>query len=155
MEGKEGLPVADTTVVAHLEYEAARIATNEPEQAFSAKMRLAWALAHSERGRVDYERATRMIEDMMEVTSDVKREDREVMNELLYLKAVANLNTDDLITAHYTVTKLLERSPRSNQGNALKGRINNEILKKGLAGIGILAGVVTVGVTLAMRLAKR
>lgn len=146
----DGLPVAEESVVAHLEHEAARIATNKPDEAFGARLRLAWALAHSERGRVDYARAKTMIMEMLRTT-----EDKQSVQELLYLKAVASLNVDDLITAHYTVSELLETSPRSTQALALKERINSEILRKGLTGIGILAGVVTIGATLAMKLARK
>ena len=124
-----------------------------------------------------------MIMEMLRTT-----EDRQSVQELLYLKAVASLNVDDLITAHYTVSELLEvrkgrilllqapkglrtirrltlslppspprskTSPRSTQALALKERINSEILRKGLTGIGILAGVVTIGATLAMKLARK
>ena len=128
---------------------------------------------------MDYERAKTMIVEMLRTTKD-----RQSVQELLYLKAVASLNVDDLITAHYTVSELLEvrkdefcyytrrkvrtirrltlslpppsqTSPRSTQALALKERINSEILRKGLTGIGILAGVVTIGATLAMKLARK
>ena len=35
----DGLPVAEESVVAHLEHEAARIATNKPDEAFGARLR--------------------------------------------------------------------------------------------------------------------
>ena len=157
------LPVADATVVAHLEHEAARIATTKPEEAFSAKLRLAWALAHSEKGQADYARAKAMTSEMLaraeerEGTGDPEatREVAQSIQELLYLKAVASFNLDDLVTAHLTVTQLLERCPHSHQGLALKERINSEILRKGLTGIGILAGVATIGATLLMKLASK
>jgi len=129
------------------------LATNNPKEAFGARIRLAWALAHSERGHQDYVRAKSMTTALLEE----KREDLDTQKviELLYVKAVANLNAGDLITAHYTVTELLQRSPRSHQGLALKGRIHDELLRKGLTGIGILAGVVTVGATLITKLARK
>lgn len=52
---------------------------------------------------MDYARAKTMIMEMLRTT-----EDRQSVQELLYLKAVASLNVDDLITAHYTVSELLE-----------------------------------------------
>ena len=52
---------------------------------------------------MDYARAKTMIMEMLRTT-----EDKQSVQELLYLKAVASLNVDDLITAHYTVSELLE-----------------------------------------------
>ena len=77
----------------------AMLATNNPKEAFGARIRLAWALAHSERGHQDYVRAKSMTTALLEE----KREDLDTQKviELLYVKAVANLNAGDLITGTY------------------------------------------------------
>jgi len=137
-------------MVTSLEREAAEIATNKPQEAFSAKLRLAWALAHSSRGHADYARAKLMITELLKTTRE-----RQAVQELLYLKAVASLNIDDLIAAHHTVSELLDHSPHSHQGLALKERINGEILRKGLTGIGILAGGLAIGAAVIAKLALR
>ena len=46
-------------------------------------------------------------------------------------------------------------SPHSHQALALKEKINNETLKKGLVGIGIIAGVAAIGGLVAMRMGRR
>ncbi len=150
--GHPELPEAGEAVLTHLEHEAAETSANDPAAAFAAKMRLAWGLAHSWRGAPDYRRAKRMIADLL---AGAEAEDAQAIKELLYLRAVAHLNCGELVGAHHHVSQLLEHAPFSTQGQALKERINDEMLRKGLTAFGLLVGAVTIGATLLTKMAAR
>ena len=49
----------------------------------------------------------------------------------------------------------IQHSPHSHQGLALKERINGDIVRKGLTGIGILAGGLAIGAAVIAKLALR
>lgn len=105
--GEVRLPVADSETVARLEREAAEAATHAPKDAYAAKLRLAWALAHSSAGHAHYVRARHLVGRMLREARAPPAGDAQAEAELLYLMSVARLNAADLVGAHQSVSTLL------------------------------------------------
>ena len=158
--GIPSLPVANEYVVELLEssLEAEQedelsVVPSSTEEAsiVQAKVRLAWGLAHSCRGREDYSRAKDLTTELLCL---VKRSTQKRM-ELMYLKAVATYNLGDLQGAEACVDDLLAIAPRSTQGLALRDMIRRDMMRKRGAVGGAIATAAAFGAAVASLLAAR
>ena len=158
--GIPSLPVANEYVVELLEssLEAEQedelsVVPSSTEEAsiVQAKVRLAWGLAHSCRGREDYSRAKDLTTELLCL---VKRSTQRRM-ELMYLKAVATYNLGDLQGAEACVDELLAIAPRSTQGLALRDMIRRDMMRKRGAVGGAIATAAAFGAAVASLLAAR
>ena len=158
--GIPSLPVANEYVVELLESsleaeeeDELSVVPSSTEEAsiVQAKVRLAWGLAHSCRGREDYSRAKDLTTELLCL---VKRSTQRRM-ELMYLKAVATYNLGDLQGAEACVDDLLAIAPRSTQGLALRDMIRRDMMRKRGAVGGAIATAAAFGAAVASLLAAR
>ena len=158
--GIPSLPVANEYVVELLESsleaeeeDELSVVPSSTEEAsiVQAKVRLAWGLAHSCRGREDYSRAKDLTTELLCL---VKRSTQKRM-ELMYLKAVATYNLGDLQGAEACVDDLLAIAPRSTQGLALRDMIRRDMMRKRGAVGGAIATAAAFGAAVASLLAAR
>ena len=158
--GIPSLPVANEYVVELLESsleaeeeDELSVVPSSTEEAsiVQAKVRLAWGLAHSCRGREDYSRAKDLTTELLCL---VKRSTQRRM-ELMYLKAVATYNLGDLQGAEACVDELLAIAPRSTQGLALRDMIRRDMMRKRGAVGGAIATAAAFGAAVASLLAAR
>ena len=158
--GIPSLPVANEYVVELLESsleaeeeDELSVVPSSTEEAsiVQAKVRLAWGLAHSCRGREDYSRAKDLTTELLCL---VKRSTQKRM-ELMYLKAVATYNLGDLQGAEACVDELLAIAPRSTQGLALRDMIRRDMMRKRGAVGGAIATAAAFGAAVASLLAAR
>ena len=158
--GIPSLPVANEYVVELLESsleaeeeDELSVVPSSTEEAsiVQAKVRLAWGLAHSCRGREDYSRAKDLTTELLCL---VKRSTQKRV-ELMYLKAVATYNLGDLQGAEACVDELLAIAPRSTQGLALRDMIRRDMMRKRGAVGGAIATAAAFGAAVASLLAAR
>jgi len=158
--GIPSLPVANEVVVELLESsleaeeeDEISVVPSSTEEAsiVQAKVRLAWGLAHSCRGREDYSRAKDLTTELLCL---VKRSTQKRV-ELMYLKAVATYNLGDLQGAEACVDELLAIAPRSTQGLALRDMIRRDMMRKRGAVGGAIATAAAFGAAVASLLAAR
>ena len=62
------------------------------------------------------------------------------LRDLLYVLGVANYNAGSLLKARKYLGIALEKYPSFNQAKSLKNKVDDDIVKDGMYGIGIVAG---------------
>lgn len=62
------------------------------------------------------------------------------LRDLLYVLGVANFNAGSLLKARKYLTIALEKYPSFNQAKSLKNRVDDDIVKEGMYGLGLVAG---------------
>ena len=145
------LPVTNKEVIDACASEAASAHGKDEEGAeFSTTLKLAWALAHSERCEVDARRAIEMLSGLRERE---RRRGSSESRELAYLLAVAHYRLADYAAAKEWCERALKAANGTcRQSSALLRECETLLAEDalvGLAGVGaLLAGVVLVGAAL-------
>lgn len=135
----------------------------------AARLRLIWALAHHAQSRAHVRRALDLATSALDAAPPAPAaaeprgraphppaddEDRE----LRYLSAVALYNLGRYLDCRRACAALLERHPgASRQAEALKAAADDQVVKEGLLGLGVLGAVsaVVVGLVVSATSARR
>lgn len=139
----------------------------------AARLRLIWALAHHAQSRAHVRRALDLATSALEArgagsgsgagaggsgaaASDTPADDED--RELRYLSAVALYNLGRYLDCRRACAALLERHPGcSRQAEGLKACADDQVVKEGLLGLGVLGAVsaLVVGVVVSATSARR
>jgi fission 1 protein len=76
---------------------------------------------------------------------DKQDTDPQFKRELVYLRAVGKYRVGKLLEARRQLDELLKVSPDSHQAHQLKQAVEDQIIKEGLVGVGIVGGLLGVG----------
>jgi len=145
------LPVTDRALIASCASELAALEHSPDQSAIEgARLRLAWAMAHSG-DTDDNDRAIALLEEVLKSSDSDLRGRREP----LYLLAVALFNRGHTLRAKEVATEALRVAPRCKQSQALQvaceARLSEDALLGlavggvALAGIAIIAGALARG----------
>lgn len=133
------------------DYELAFHKGTEAELA-AAKLRLVWALAHSQQSKHNA-RAVDMADEML---AQSQAPDDVTTREVEYIKAVALYRLKRYVKCRQQCAAILQIQPESRQVVTLKEAAEEALIREGMIGVGILGGVVgVVGVVAGLALASR
>ena len=144
------LPATNKETIDACAQEAASAHGKDEAAEFSTTLKLAWALAHSERGEVDARRAIEMLSGLRERE---RRRGSSESRELCYLLAVAHYRLADYAAAKAWCERALKAANGTcRQSTALLKECETLLAEDaliGIAGVGaVLAGVVLLGAAL-------
>ncbi|KAK9816702.1 hypothetical protein WJX72_003896 [[Myrmecia] bisecta] len=149
---KAQLPLTEPELVVDLQNEYEKLSREGSSDADQACFRLAWALVHS-RSLKDVQRGLDLSTLLLQghdLGSDTQRD-------AVYLCAVAKYKLGRYIDSRHQLEELLKVTPDCRQAQHLKQVVDDQIVKEGLIGVGIGAGVlagvaaVVVGALMARR----
>ncbi|KAF8066191.1 FIS1A [Scenedesmus sp. PABB004] len=120
------------------EYSAA-FESGSPSELEAAKCRLIWALVHAD-SRAHQQRGADLAAAALDNDQRTQDQDRE----LRYYLAVAQFKLGRCLDARRTLTSLLQDYPDFRQGAALKGDVDERVVKDGLLGLGVAGAVAAV-----------
>lgn len=134
------LPITDKDLISRCrnEYDTAVTAGADTS---AAGLRLVWALVHARSTSTDVPRGIQLAELLM----DKQDTDPQFKRELVYLRAVGKYRVGKLLEARRQLDELLKVSPDSHQAHQLKQAVEDQIIKEGLVGVGIVGGLLGVG----------
>eukprot|EP00884_Botryococcus_braunii_P002286 jgi/Botrbrau1/12058/Bobra.0295s0013.1 len=130
------LPIADQNAILASKMEYEELKHNGGGQAAESCFRYIWNLVHSQ-WRTDAERGKKLAYVLME-SKDL---DEVLKRDLVYLICVAEYKQGNLIQARKQLAALLQVNPECRQAQTLKAAVDDQVVKEGLIGIGIGAGV--------------
>lgn len=134
------LPVTDRQLVDACDVELANAPPSDPSAVEGARLRLAWALAHSERD-ADNERAVELLTALLHDVDSEQRGRREA----LYLLSVASWNLGHTLRARDWAAQALQVAPACKQSLAMRdaceARLAEDVLWVAAAGGLVVAGL--------------